>query len=308
MADLLTSIQKPDDEDSLARYLWDTVGEVAAQSQQTVAESGVMLRFEAVRTELEQVRYHPLEPYRNRSTINERCRPWQQIVLFLFRTQQAHEWQSPQYQFNHRQARAYSDMITAVEYALAADEDADTLSQTDSDSNLDSDLDIDAPARPNCTGTLSSASSIAQATVLRFCIELLNQKVNRRESDMALVGALAVLGISPSGNSFRGPESFPSILSSIIKVAHFMVVQYAETLSISPRRSESNPGSSACTFDDSGYESEGGPPVRSSFAWVRRMMNQFMVRGTSSPMQWILDLRAYGMKIDMNTTSEGHIQ
>jgi len=25
-------------------------------------------------------------------------------------------------------------------------------------------------------------------------------------------------------------------------------------------------------------------------------------------MQWILDLRAYGMKIDMNTTSEGHIQ
>ena len=157
-------------------------------------------------------------------------------------------------------------MITAAECALTADDDASTSSQTDSDSDSDLDLDMDSPARSNRTGTLPSASSVAQATVLRFCIELLNQKVNRRESDIALVGALAVLGISPSGNSFRGPESFPSILSSIIKVAHFMVVQYAETLSISPRRSESNPGSSACTFDDSGYESEGGPLVRSSFA------------------------------------------
>jgi hypothetical protein len=37
------------------------------------------------------------------------------------------------------------------------------------------------------------------------------------------------------------------------------------------------------------------------------MMDSFMVRGTASPMQWMLDLRAYGMKIAFSTTSEGHV-
>jgi hypothetical protein len=306
MADLLTSIQKPDEEDSLARFIWDAVGKVAAQSQQTVAQSGVMLRFEAVRTEREQVRYHPLEPYRNRSTIEERCRPWQQIVLFFFRTQQAHEWQSPRYRFNRRQARAYSEMIAAMQHALTADDDTSTSSDSDSDSNFDSDSEIDFPARRQRADTLPSASSSAHAAVLRFCIELLNQTLHSRETDMALVGALAVLGISPNGCSFRGPESFPSILSSIIKVAHFMVVQYAETRSVSSSTGEYSPCSSACNLDDSGYESEGEPSMRSSFEWVRRMMDQFIVRGTGSPMQWILDLRAYGMKIDMNDERRAH--
>ena len=124
---------------------------------------------------------------------------------------------------------------------------------------------------------------------------------------MALVGALAVLGLYPQGPNFRGPESYTSTLSAIIKVAHFMVVQFAVTRASSASLDYS-PCSSACSLDDSGYESEGGPAVKSSFQWVRQMMDQFMVRGTGSPMQWMLDLRAYGMKINMNTTSEGHVQ
>ena len=30
---------------------------------------------------------------------------------------------------------------------------------------------------------------------------------------------------------------------------------------------------------------------------VRDMMNRFMIRGSHSPMQWMLDLRTYGMRI-----------
>lgn len=37
------------------------------------------------------------------------------------------------------------------------------------------------------------------------------------------------------------------------------------------------------------------------------MIDRFMVRGCSSPIQWMLDLRGYGMKIDFNTTSVGHV-
>jgi hypothetical protein len=38
------------------------------------------------------------------------------------------------------------------------------------------------------------------------------------------------------------------------------------------------------------------------------MMDRFMVRGSHSPMQWMLDLRTYMLKIHYNTTSRGHVE
>jgi hypothetical protein len=37
-------------------------------------------------------------------------------------------------------------------------------------------------------------------------------------------------------------------------------------------------------------------------------MDRFMVRGSHGPMQWMLDLRTYGLKIYYNTTSRGHVE
>jgi len=45
---------------------------------------------------------------------------------------------------------------------------------------------------------------------------------------MAMICALAALGVSPKGKGFRGPDTYPSILSAVIKVAHFIVVQQAD--------------------------------------------------------------------------------
>ncbi|KAI6787582.1 hypothetical protein KC361_g9470 [Hortaea werneckii] len=128
---------------------------------------------------------------------------------------------------------------------------------------------------------------------------------------MAMICALAALGVRPSGKGFRDPTEYPSILSAVIKVAHFIVVQQADQLGQWDDQEYSSCGS-AYEFEDSGYESGGGrdrPQRRelSSFEWVRRMMDRFMVRGCGSPMQWMLDLRAYGMKIEFNTTAPGHV-
>ncbi|EYE95504.1 uncharacterized protein EURHEDRAFT_441436, partial [Aspergillus ruber CBS 135680] len=41
--------------------------------------------------------------------------------------------------------------------------------------------------------------------------------------------------------------------------------------------------------------------------WLVTMMDTFMVRGTNSPMQWILDLRTYGLKVHYNSTTPGHV-
>jgi hypothetical protein len=62
---------------------------------------------------------------------------------------------------------------------------------------------------------------------------------------------------------------------------------------------------------DNKYESDGSePPVdrtRGCLYWVTEMMDRFMVRGSQSPMQWMLDLRMYGLKIHYNTTAVGHV-
>jgi hypothetical protein len=71
-----------------------------------------------------------------------------------------------------------------------------------------------------------------------------------------------------------------------------------------------------CEFEDSEYESqetqadrgEGRQKIcKSSFEWVRKIIDGFMVRECGSPMQWMLDLRGYRIKIDFNTTSAGHV-
>jgi hypothetical protein len=60
---------------------------------------------------------------------------------------------------------------------------------------------------------------------LEFCIELLNQRHCSHEYESALVCAMAVLGQGETG--WRDPESYPPILSWVIKIARFMVVQKA---------------------------------------------------------------------------------
>jgi hypothetical protein len=66
-------------------------------------------------------------------------------------------------------------------------------------------------------------------------------------------------------------------------------------------------------FDSDGaYESDISDPRqrrrKSCLRLVKEMMDRFMVRGTHSPMQWMLDLRTYGLKIHYNTTARGHVE
>lgn len=60
---------------------------------------------------------------------------------------------------------------------------------------------------------------------LEFYIKLLNQRHRSHEYKSALVYAMAVLGQGKAG--WQDPESYPPILSRVIKVARFMVVQKA---------------------------------------------------------------------------------
>ncbi|KAK4978434.1 hypothetical protein LTR28_005593, partial [Elasticomyces elasticus] len=122
------------------------------------------------------------------------------------------------------------------------------------------------------------------------------------EYDSALVCALAVLGVKEDG--WKGAEEYPPVLSAVIKVARFVVVQQALELSEPFEDEEFNA--------DSGYDYDGGaspprPRRKGCLQFVEDMMDQFMVRGSHGPMQWMLDLRTYGLKIHYSTTSRGHV-
>jgi hypothetical protein len=196
-----------------AAAIWEATGELASASQDAVSRSGVMLRFEAIRTEAHQNVYRPLEPYQNRDEIRRQGRYWQQIVTFFVRTRRDHSWKSPSYKFNRRQDRAFERMMVVARSTV---KEADEPSDTNSDS---ADTDSEAEGEGG-----KPAMTEMQQACLSFCIELLNQTIHNREYDMALVCGLAALGVNPSGRGFRGADTYPSILSAVIKVAHFMIV------------------------------------------------------------------------------------
>lgn len=108
----------------------------------------------------------------------------------------------------------------------------------------------------NKRNTVPGGMKMVQLAVLDFCIELLNQAMQRHETEIALVCALAVLGVRPAGKGFRDEEVFPSILLSIIKIAHFIVVLKAEQVTSEICEEEWAAIESPYTFDDSRYESE----------------------------------------------------
>ena len=232
--------------------------------------------------------------------------------------------EEPAISVNKRQSVAYAKMIAAAEVATESDNKSEGREGSEVESDVGSEPSVDqspskAARRPTPEATPWSR---IQRACLEFCIELLNQRIHNNEYDMALICGTAVLGVRPFGGGCRDPESYPPILSAIIKIAHFLVVQQAEQISRPIDNDDAlSPCSSPCDFEDSGYESNGindngtrsRHPTkrrshhRSSFEWVRTMMDSFMVRGSASPIQWMLDLRTYGLKIHYNTTAVGHV-
>jgi hypothetical protein len=148
---------------------------------------------------------------------------------------------------------------------------------------------------------------------LEFCIELLNQRHHTHEYESALVCAMAVQGWGEA--RWRDPDSYPPILSRVIKIARFMVVQKALWLDphardiiymwVGGRKPDANnrPVSWPLTSaDDELVDINQGGQVTGSTArsplvsglgfgakmlhdHVQQMVRSFMIRGSHGPMQ-----------------------
>ncbi|RYO48247.1 hypothetical protein AA0116_g12773 [Alternaria tenuissima] len=299
--------------------IWAAMDGLARFSQASVMDRiGVFVRLEAIRTEKHQTRFQPLQPYMDEQSIVEHVRPWQQLLMFFARTQREHTWKSPKYRFTRQQREAWETLVEEAERSVEGEEDEEGEEEEEEEEMEDEDegdetmADVDeaidemetdtAEPTANAISEAERLSSIQKAC-LEFCIALMSQLITRREYDSPLVCALAVLGVKEDG--WKGAEQYPPVLSAVIKVARFVVVQQALELSGPLDEDEFN--------SDSAYKSDdsSNPPRRrrkGCLQFVQEMMDRFMVRGSHSPMQWMLDLRTYGLKIHYNTTSRGHVE
>jgi hypothetical protein len=83
----------------------------------------LMLRFEATRTEIDQIRYMPLGPYREQDQVGKQCQPSQQMANFFVCTQQfqqEHRWQTPPYRFKNNQKKSFQRSMAAARQEITS--------------------------------------------------------------------------------------------------------------------------------------------------------------------------------------------
>jgi hypothetical protein len=174
----------------------------------------------------------------DKDAIVKHARPWQQILTFFARTQREHTWKSPQYRFTRRQREAWEALIEQAERVVGGEEeeteeaegeeetedmDEETIDEVEEEMEAEEEAQDQLEQSPEQPEPVKPTLSRIQKACLAFCIALLNQSITSKEYDSSLICALAVLGVQEDG--LKGPEQYPPILSAVIKIARFMVVQ-----------------------------------------------------------------------------------
>ena len=153
----------------------------------------------------------------------------------------------------------------------------------------------------------TQSDELSQA-YLDFYQTLLQEQYSKNEYDSILVYRLAVLGVRKLGGQQYQAQlyDYPPILSRIIKIARFIVIEKA----FRERGQDTRDSRIDNSSNSSGGDSDGGSEHKrrpECLKLVQRYMDQCIIRGTYSAMQQMLDLRTYGLKIYYNTTAEGCI-
>ncbi|KAL1993927.1 hypothetical protein VTN49DRAFT_2596 [Thermomyces lanuginosus] len=210
------------------RAIWKTMDSLVRKCQRTVRHCNLSVRIEAMRTEESETPRHPLLADMDEDRIQQHIRPWQQILTFIARTQIAWRWRArrPKYGMTPRQKQKWKRL-----WQLAMQGSVGHGSHVGIDDN-------------GLEGWLMS--SIEKAC-LEFCVELLNQPCGANDFNSVLMCALAVLGRKELG--WHDSKDYADVLSRVVKVARFMVVQHALWLDPNAReiiRKWQNPDYLAC--------------------------------------------------------------
>ena len=198
--------------------IWEAIEKMIRKSQRTVQHTGQAIRVEAVYSEKGQTLYRLLQAYMDADGVAKHVQPWQQIVAFIARTQTARgneERKHPVYKMTPRQRKKWRQLWQITQIESAGPTRAGSPDPMDEDRKR---KDRENPIQ-------QWRMSELEQTCLEFCIELLNQIYYAQEYKSTLICAIAVLDCREF--SWRDPESYLPILSRVIKVARFMIIQQA---------------------------------------------------------------------------------
>ena len=338
------------------------------KSQQVLSTTGYFIRFHLARTEHNQPRHKPFRAYQDPDRIVSYGDHWKRILFFFIRAQDAKSEELPKYRLSTNQRTALRRLLdlvsafsTLAEFEAtlapagqsdsASDqldptppddlEDAASRTSDTSDDSDDYEADSDSVADQPDPAIIRNSSQPPvedlhhlEKACLEFCLSLICQKARQDEYELPMINALAVLGLQQNG--FHDPSSYPSILSSILKISRFLVLQAAilDTPSPSSSGSAVTPPSSSSVSSSSGnspsHATDSTPGEdgilhsnadadkilsrlginvngRSLVDKVSTLVDTYLVRKTDAPMQWVLDIRAYGMSIARTTTATGYL-
>ena len=290
--ELLQSVATPDvKEEPVCCHIWEAMKQMIQQCQSTVNQhAGVFIRKEVMRTEEDQSRFVPIKGYQQAGEIRDKGRHWQQIVMFFVRTQQPHSWKSPQYKFSSRQQTTFQRLRqTTYDEVESRQKIRSPETKVNGDDENDSadghgDVDEDEGQRAHEVVHLEGLPRAC----LDFCMALLCETAREHEYEHALVCALAVLAVD--GKGWKGYDTYPPILSSVIKISRFMTIQH---------------GFHGSRIDEQGEQDQ--KETAGCIDIVTRTVDRFMLRKSHGPMEWMLDLRTYGMKTMFSSTAPGYI-
>jgi len=371
---LLDLIEKPEEEEQVEDAIWTAMAGLAKFCQKTVAQkAGLFVRFEAIRSEKRQTRYVPLMAYQDYKAIGTYTRPWQRILMFFARTRKAESRKAaPKYRLTGQQEEAWVRFIREAKGKVREEgrkprKIGPKKKGKKRRTRDDADSEEEEQGEEQSEEAEQQELTAIQRACLQFCMALLDQRNIDHDYDGAFVCGLAVLGVKEVG--WKGVDTYPPILSKLIKIARFMVVQQAfdevqpadefaefeddgKNYGSEEEEEEGNGGEAGWTdigdvddigdwlvvdgednvengeqarqtardgqhgeravgqrYEDTDSADDTEPPEsrRGVIEAVAQMMDRFMVRGTNGPMQWMLDLRTYGLKIHYNTTSPGHV-
>lgn len=347
--DLLDVVATPgadeiDETSQATRVIWDTMEQLARRSQRTVQHCGSGIRMAAICTMPGQTPHTPLQAYMDEKSIQDHVRPWQQILVFITRTQTQWPWRGKQpiYIMTSRQRKTWQRLWQAAMQVAHGTVASPVPDDGRASPDPMEEPEEDSGFRVRVAGFIMTR---VETACLEFCIELLNQKIQVHEYESALVCSMAVLGRGIK--TWLDPDSYPPIISRVLKVARFMVVQKALWLDPQPMviiemwagQAEQGSWAGDAADDDLGLiiEDEGfaegapGGPIPSSppssmhsqdaapISRISRhgrmpfqtgvdvMVGKFMVRGQHGPVEVLLDWRTYGLKVHYNTTAPGHV-
>ncbi|KAB8199118.1 hypothetical protein BDV34DRAFT_231508 [Aspergillus parasiticus] len=193
-------LKSTDPVEQRVRRIWKAMEGMVWKSQRIVQHTGQAIRVEAIQSEKEQTLYRPLQAYMDADSMSQAGK----CPVYGMTPRQRKQWR-----------RLWQTTLDPVARRPPVDEGVRVDESPEEDAGEDPE-DLEDPMQ------WWRMSKLKQ-TCLSFCIKLLNQMYHMQEYKSVLICAMAVLGYREFG--WRDPESYPLILSQVIKVARFMIVQ-----------------------------------------------------------------------------------